>query len=362
MKVWLQERFFGERETTLLEDGEFKATLFTYSTGVKAMRLTNGKGSIVMLPFAGQMIWSAEFCGRKLTMESIYDEPQDAAFFGETYGCFMMHCGLTAMGNPTAADTHPGHGELPLAKYRQAWVELGVDDEGEFLALGGVYSHKRCFEANYDFEPCVKLRAGASKLEITASFVNKKDLPLEYYYLCHLNHRPVNGSRLEYSAPRSTIVVNHEVPEGYPNAEWADATNAYLAKLDENPGLMDEIGNAEEAYAPEIVFGVDYKVDETGKAYTMQVLPDGASVFVTHRPEELPYGVRWIARTQDEDALGMCLPATAEHKGRTYCREHHQERMLAPGERVTFHMETGFQDAAATAEMQSRIDAIMQSV
>ena len=361
MKVHLLERFFGDKETTLLEAGELKASIFTYSTGVKAVRLANAKGNIVALPFAGQMIWRAEFCGRDLTMKSIYDEPQNCSYYGETYGCFLMHCGLSAMGNPTAEDTHPGHGELPLAKYKEAWLELGADDKGEYLALGGVYSHMRCFEANYDFEPCVKLRPGASKIEVTASFVNKKDLPLEYYYLCHVNHRPVNGAKLEYSAPRDTIVVNHEVPQGYPNAKWAAATNAYLAKLDKNPGLMDKIGNPDEAYAPEIVFAVFHKADKAGNAHTMQVLPDGTSVFVTHRPKELPYGVRWIARTKDEDAMGMCLPATAEHKGRLYCRAHHQERMLAPGKRVTFHIETGFQDKAATRAMKRAIDAIMKS-
>ena len=58
-------------------------------------------------------------------------------------------------------------------------------------------------------------------------------------------------------------------------------------------------------------------------------------------PSELPYATRWIARTKDEDALGMCLPATAEHKGRTYCRAHGQQRYLAPGQSVSFHVETG---------------------
>ncbi|MBQ6677135.1 MAG: hypothetical protein IJM71_03705, partial [Clostridia bacterium] len=55
---------------------------------------------------------------------------------------------------------------------------------------------------------------------------------------------------------------------------------------------------------------------------------DGTAVYVKHDPRQLPYGTRWIARTVDEDALGMCLPATAEHKGRIYCREHRQQRIL----------------------------------
>ena len=130
MKTYLREGFFTDKETTLVEAGELKATLFTYSTGVRAVRISNAKGSATVLPFDGQAVWRCDFLGRELTMKSIYDEPQVCGHFGESYGCFLMHCGLTAMGNPTAADTHPGHGELPTAKYRSAWLETGTDAEG----------------------------------------------------------------------------------------------------------------------------------------------------------------------------------------------------------------------------------------
>ena len=73
----------------------------------------------------------------------------------------------------------------------------------------------------------------------------------------------------------------------------------------------------------------------------MQEFPDGTACYVCHRPEELPYGIRWIARTKDEDALGMVLPATAEHKGYLYCKERGQEKYLESGESITFHLKTG---------------------
>ena len=92
----------------------------------------------------------------------------------------------------------------------------------------------------------------------------------------------------------------------------------------------------------------------------MQVHPDGTSEYVVHRPSELPYGTRWIARTKDEDAMGMCLPATAEHKGRTFCRAHKQQRILAPGKTITYHVEAGWQDKAATRAMKKKIDAILR--
>ena len=72
-------------------------------------------------------------------------------------------------------------------------------------------------------------------------------------------------------------------------------------------------------------------------------------------PKQLPFGTRWIARTVDEDALGMCLPATAEHKGRLYCRAHHQQRMLKTGKTVRYHIETGLLSKADAAAMKKLI-------
>lgn len=358
-KIYLKESFFGEGESTLVSNATLSAKLFTYSTGVRAVRISNARGSFVVLPYMGQMVWSCEFDGRNLTMKSIYDEPQQVVdVYGESYGCFLMHCGLTAMGNATPEDTHKPHGEIPAAKYQSAYLVSGEDEKGAYIGIGGVYSHKRCFEMNYDFVPTVKLYEGATSLDVTVSFTNHKDVPLEYFYLCHINHRPVDGARLLYTAKRDTIVVHHEVPENYFSAEDAAATNAYLAKLEKDPSLMDEMGAPEQSYKPEIVFTCYYNADQDGRAYTMQKNPDGTATYVIHRPEELPFGVRWIARTEDEDALGMVLPATAEHRGYLYCKARGYERYLAKGETVTYHVETGLLDAAGAAEMENKIRAL----
>ena len=350
MKVFLKDAWFAEKETTIVEDGEFAASIFRYPTGVAAVRVKNGKGEFTALPFRGQMVWRCSFLGRELAMKSIYDVPQDCERFGHTYGCFLMHCGLTAMGNPTAADTHFGHGELPLAKYDEAWIEVGADKRGKYIALGGVYNYMRCFEANYSFSPCTKLYAGETKMVVDVSFTNHKDLPLEYYYLCHVNHRPVDGSKLLYTADPKTAIINHEVPDGY-RKDWADATNAFLARFDKDHTVGDKVGVKGESYRPEIVNCFFHHAAKDGKAYTMQVHPDGTSIYVAHNPKELPYGTRWIARTDDEDAMGMCLPATSEHKGRLFCQAHKQQRVLKTGKSVSYHVETGFLDRAATKAM-----------
>lgn len=341
MKIYLQRQFFSEAKKTLVEEGELKAELFRYSTGIEAVRVSNRRGSFTVLPFMGQMIWRCDFDGRELTMKSIWDEPAVCKdTFEESYGCFLMHCGLTAMGNPTPEDTHPGHGELPAAPYDEAWVEVGSDRDGAFIAVSGTYFHKRCYSLNYAFSPRALLRPGQGKIEISAEMKNNRDLPLEYYYLCHINHLPVDGSKIVESPLAKKPIVNHEVPEGY-YKPWADATNRFLDALDRDYRLQSTIGAEGESYKPEIVNCYFHKPDRAGWAFVKQVYPQGGGVFVRYRPKELPYATRWLCRTPQDDALGMCLPATAEHKGRLYCQAHRQQRHLAPGKAFKVHIETG---------------------
>ena len=101
-----------------------------------------------------------------------------------------------------------------------------------------------------------------------------------------------------------------------------------------------------------------YDADENGDAHTMQLLPDGFACYVSHKPSELPFGVRWIARTEDEDALGMVLPATAQHMGYLYCKEKGLEKYLQPGEALTYHITTGILSPEDSDAMKNKITAM----
>ena len=342
MKINLSNFIFTDKPVTIAENGEFKAVGFRYSTGVEALKVSNRRGSFTILPWMGQMIWRCDFDGRELAMKSMYDEPKDCKeSFSDSYGCFMMHCGLTAMGNPTPEDTHIGHAELPVARYQEAYPEFGTDKGGDYVAVGGTYQHDLCFTYNYVFSPRVLLRKGAAKIEISATVKNQKDIPFEYYYLCHVNHRPVNGSKIVESPLKRKPIINHEVPDGY-YKPWGDATNRFLDALDKDYKLQSTVGVKGESYRPEIVNCYFHKPDAKGWAIVKQVYPKNAGgVFVKYRPSELPYATRWIARTTDEDAMGMCLPATAEHKGRLFCQAHKEQKYLAPGKTFSVHIETG---------------------
>ena len=131
----LTPAFFSERERVLVEHGPLTASTFRYDSGVCALRLKNDLGELVMLPFQGQQIWSAVFGGRDLTMKSMFTEPSPTRTYLENYGGFLLHCGVTAMGVPAGADTHPLHGELPNAPYQQASLSAGEDARGAYLAL-----------------------------------------------------------------------------------------------------------------------------------------------------------------------------------------------------------------------------------
>ncbi|MCL4507612.1 MAG: DUF4432 domain-containing protein, partial [Chloroflexi bacterium] len=137
--ISLSPEFFSEKEKPLVTAGSLTASAFRFSTGVCGLRLKNEVGQLVLLPWQGQQIWSAEFGGRVLTMKSMFSEPRPGRSYLETYGGFLLHCGFTAMGVPGKGDTHPLHGELPNVAYDSAQIVLGQDERGAYIGLGGRY-------------------------------------------------------------------------------------------------------------------------------------------------------------------------------------------------------------------------------
>ena len=352
--IHLRPEFFDSKERLLVESGALTVSAFRYDSGVAALRLRNHAGEIVMLPFQGQQIWSAHFGGRNLTMRSMFEEPQATSDYLQTYGGFLIHCGFTAMGVPTAEDNHPLHGELPNAPYQQAWLVLGEDENGAYIGLGGRYQHTVAFSYNYTAEPTVKLYAGSSLIHVSLVCRNLKRTPMEYMYLAHANFRPVDNSRLLYSAvvTPQTVRVRRSIPSHVkPNPGYL----AFLDALGEKPELHHQLTPGL-SFDPEIVFGIDYSADAEGWAHTLQLHPDGNADYIRHRPEQLPVGVRWICRTPDQDALGLNLPATAEPEGYTAEKAKGYVAELAGGAewRCDYVMGALAADDAAKKEMTIR--------
>lgn len=355
--VNLQPHFFTEKEKTLATWGELAAILFRYDSGVCGLRLRNTCGELVLLPFQGQQIWSAEFNGRNLTMKSMFTQPYPTREYLSTYGGFLLHCGMTAMGVPTAEDTHPLHGELPNAPFQKAYLVLGSDEKGDYIGLGGAYQHTVAFNHNYVAEPLVKLYAGSTLFDVTMTVTNLKRSPMELMYLAHINFRPVDNGRLVYSAPCTpeSVRVRKSIPShirplpGY--KEFLDE----LAKHPEKHNLL----TPNLPFDPEAVFIIDYLADEDGWAYSMQVHPCGSADYVRHRPAQLDTGVRWISRTPDQEALGLILPATAEPEGYTAEKAKGNIKVLPPGGRFHFELEIGALSAAEAERVEAKIKRIL---
>ena len=55
--------------------------------------------------------------------------------FLQNYEGFLIHCGMTAMGNPGSGDTQLHHGELPVTRFDEDWIEMRQEDGRKTLSL-----------------------------------------------------------------------------------------------------------------------------------------------------------------------------------------------------------------------------------
>jgi hypothetical protein len=358
--IQLHETFFTEKEKILVEHDGLSALLFRYESGVCGLRIKNSRGQLVMLPFQGQQIWDCEFEGRNLTMKSMFTQPYPTKDYLATYGGFFLHCGATAMGVPSKEDTHPLHGELPNATYQKAYLQVGSDERGAFIGLGGQYEYIVAFNHHYLFEPVVKLYADSTVFPFSASLTNLKCTEMEYMYMTHVNFRPVDNGRIVYSAPctpehtRVSINVPKHIKSSHPIEEF----KAFLNALKDDPNKHTVL-TPDLILDPEVIFFIDYLADEEGWAHSMQVHPDGYAHYLRHRPAELEKGVRWMCRTPDQDALGLYLPATAEHQGYLAEKAKGNIKFLPAKDSVTFHLEAGLLDPDEAKEMEKKISKIL---
>ncbi|MEI7989229.1 MAG: DUF4432 family protein [Chloroflexota bacterium] len=357
-RFFLSHGIFNEAEKILLEFGNIKVSAFRYESGVEALRLTNECGEIIVLPFQGQQIWSAKFYGRNLTMKSMFPEPKVTQFFTANYGAFFIHCGATAMGNPTPEDKHPLHGELPNAFYQQAYLITGEDEKGKYVGVSGKYQHTIAFAHNYVAEPQVKFYEASSLLTISMSITNLKQSEMDLMYLAHINFRPVDQGRLVYSAlPTPEHVWVRPYAPGMVVSPGYQKLIEDLAQHPEKHHIM----KPENRFDPEAVFFIDYLADEEGWAHTLQVLPDGSADYVRYQPAQLKKVLRWISRTGDQDALGMALPATAESEGYLKEKTKGNVQVLEAGGRFFCEFETGFLNAADAEKVEKKVERILAS-
>jgi hypothetical protein len=358
--IQLQSGFFTEKERVLVEHGDLSAAMFRYGTGVCGLRLRNRRGELITLPFQGQQVWDCEFEERSLKMRSIFTQPYPTRDYLSTYGGFLLHCGAIAMGVPSKDDTHPLHGELPNAPYQKAYVQVGSDDRGDFLTVGGQYEYQVCFNHHYLFEPRLTLYADAAMFPVTSTLTNLKNTDMEYMYMAHVNFRPMDNGRIVYSAPctpeHSRVSIN--VPAHIKSSHPIEEFKAFLNDLKEHPEKHTTL-TPDLILDPEVIIFIDYLADADGWAHSLQVHPDGYAHYLAHHLAELPKGVRWMCRTPDHDALGLYLPATAEHKGYLAEKAKGNLKVLPANGNIEFRLHVGLLEPDAAHTTETKIQQIL---
>jgi len=69
--------------------------------------------------------------------------------------------------------------------------------------------------------------------------------------------------------------------------------------------------------------------------------PDGFASYISHKPSELEYGIRWIARTGRKRRPRAGFTATAEHKGFTAEKEKGNIKIIPAGGKAAFSRKSG---------------------
>jgi hypothetical protein len=354
--VALEKQFFIEKEKLFFQHGNIKVSTFIYKSGVQAVKISNSRGYIIVLPYKGQQIWDAVFHGRSLAMKSLFPEPKNVSSFLESYGCFMMHCGALRMGCPGPEDDHPLHGELPYADYQEASLVFGKDDNEKYVGITGVYEYNKAFGDAYHAKPLVKLHEGSSIIDVSITIDNISRYPMELMYMCHFNFAIAKNGRIFQTAdwdPKS-MLLRTSIPE---HVKVSKNFLEFLDKLKVDPKLTQHV-KPEDEYYPEIVFFITkLKKDKDGWTHFMQQHEDGSADIVSQKPKELDHHARWILKSKNREVMGI-LPSTCDPEGYTAEKKKGNVREIPAKGSVTWAVKAGYLDKGEAKDMKKHIESL----
>jgi len=357
IRIELYKTLFNEKEKSLCQFGEFSVTAFRFESGVDALRIKNSRGEIVLLPYQGMQVWRATFDGRELTMRSMFEQPKQTRVYLETYGAFLIHCGITGLGAPGATDNHPLHGELPNAPMDFAW--LSVDEDHGRITVAGEYQHTVAFTTNYKATLNTTMTAGSALLDVEVAIENLKQTSMDLMYLAHANFCPVDNGQLFYSTNYSaqSVRVRKSIP-GHVTPK--PGYKEFLEELAKDPTLHHELKPGL-AFDPEVVFEIDLKAGADGYAHALQRHPEHFSDYISYQPDKIPVCMRWICRTPDQDGLGVAFPSTSGVEGYTVEKAKGRVSSLPGGETWRIAMRMGHLTDTETNDAIRTIEKIQAS-
>jgi hypothetical protein len=351
----LRRNMFGEKEREIARFGSLVASVSRYDAGVEAIRLANARGEAVVLPFLGQMIWSATFDGVALSMQSMFAEPRPVQTIVETYGCLAYHSGLLRNGVPGPEDNHPLHGEAPCAPMDSAAVVCGADARGRYMAITGAREYAMGFGAHYLSQPSVTLREDATALDMAMQVTNLSAAPMDLMYMCHVNFAFAEGARLVQPVPFTPehIVARTAVPGHVrPTEGW----RAALADVAANPKRMERLSEPK-LYDPEFVFylkGARPQAD--GRVHYAMLRPEGDAFAIAWNPETMPHTLRWVMVNSDQSVAAFAMPATCEPEGYSAEKRKGHVRTLSGGASASFTTEIAYVPRDLAAEAVAEIE------
>ncbi|ATM85848.1 aldose 1-epimerase family protein [Yersinia massiliensis] len=332
-KISLLREQFSRYEQEIYSSDDFIVTSFKYASGIEALKISNSRGYVTLLPYYGQMIWDAEFDGHNLKMESMFSQPKRGENIVDTYGCFAFHSGLRRNGCPTPDDDHALHGEMPCAEMDHAW--LLIDDTT--IALTGSVEYVKGFGDHYSARPLVRLRADSTQFDIEMSVTNLSSMPMPLQYMCHMNYTYIPGATFRQNLPGTALKLRETIPAHvHPTQQWLD----YTQQLRDRPAGLSDL-NEPEFYDPEIVFFADDLSQYVDHAEFFMLSPQGHRFVTRFSTAQFNHATRWILHNGDQKVAAFILPATCRPEGYLAAKEKGTLVMLSAGESRHFSVTTG---------------------
>jgi hypothetical protein len=329
----LRREQFHATPATLLGNETFHVELFRYPAGVEAVRISNPRGTVIVLPFYGQMVWDANFDGHSLTMGHSFKQPLPGSSIIDTYGCFAFHSGLLANGCPAEDDGHPLHGEMACARMDSTWIVI----EDDCLSLEGETEYVKGFGHHYLAAPAVRLEANAARLHIEMNVTNLAGAPMPLQYMCHLNSAWLDQGRFQQSIPIDAFQLRSSIPAHVkPTSQW----RTYTDQLAREPQAFQQLDQPEMC-DPEIVFFAD-DLQQYGDEMQFELhSPQGFALMTRFSSQQFSHATRWMLHNRDQQVAAYVLPSTCRPEGFKAAQRAGTLIELAPGEQRHFSVETG---------------------
>lgn len=326
---------FSENEKIFLINENFTVTGFKYASGIEAIKISNQKGFVTILPFYGQIIWDAEFNGHSLKMKNMFSEPKIGTTIVDTYGCFAFHSGLIRNGCPSPEDDYLLHGEMPCANIDKAWLEL---DETS-LTITGETEYVKGFGDHYLAQPAVTLYSNSSSFDIKMSVTNLASVEMPLQYMCHMNYCYEHNATFTQNIPDSAIVLRETIPAHVkPTPKWL----AFNEDIKQGKYCLRKLDN-DVMYDPEIVFFMDNLAQYQENLEYKMTSPGGYSYVTKFSSKDFNYATRWILFNEDQQVGAFVLPATCRPEGYLAAKKAGSLIMLKPKETKHFCVTTGIE-------------------